>query len=156
MNRSEWKAKLLSLPTSKYCAASEFVHNCLDALDSANEAGVNQLVARLNDTPLLAFNLGCIQAVWNHPRSPVRSFLILRHIDYPEPKMPEPAKSKRQSPKGYKFAVEWIANEDANGDDDPVDVLAGYISVSLAADIYGKTQEQVAQDVYNLRHPEAK
>lgn len=63
---------------------------------------------------------------------------------------------QRHTPKGYKFAVEWIANEDANGDDDPVDVLAGYISVALVADIYGKDQAEVARDVYNLRHPEQK
>lgn len=62
---------------------------------------------------------------------------------------------QRCTPRGYKFAIQWIADEDNMGDDDPPDVLGGYVSVALVADIYGKDQDEVAKDVYKLRHPSA-
>ena len=56
--------------------------------------------------------------------------------------------------KGYKFGVAWIAVNDAAGDDDPVDVMAGYLSVALLADMAGKDGENVAADViaYRKKH----
>jgi hypothetical protein len=62
---------------------------------------------------------------------------------------------QRCTPRGYKFAIQWIALNDANGDDQAPEQLAGYVSVVLVADIYGKDQDEVAKDVYNLRHPSA-
>jgi hypothetical protein len=56
----------------------------------------------------------------------------------------------------YKDAITWIANEDAPADDDPPDVLAGYLTVCLVADLFGKENKKVAHDVFQLRHPEAK
>lgn len=52
---------------------------------------------------------------------------------------------------GYKFGVEWIALNDAAGDDEPAEQMTGYISVALLADLFGKDAENVAKDVYAYR-----
>lgn len=51
-------------------------------------------------------------------------------------------------------AVEWIALNDAAGDDDPVDILAGLVSVVLVAALFGKEPIDIARRVYKHRHPE--
>lgn len=55
---------------------------------------------------------------------------------------------KRQ---GYKFAVDWIANNDNPGDKDDAMELAGYATVALVADMFGKNALNVAQDVVKRR-----
>ena len=52
---------------------------------------------------------------------------------------------------GYKFAVAWIALNDSPADKATAETVAGYVSVALVADIYGKEQDRVAQDVANYR-----
>jgi hypothetical protein len=66
-----------------------------------------------------------------------------------------PAKAKAAKPAraSYREAVQWIADNDAAGDDDPVDVLNGLISVLLVADIFRVDADKVARDVWNRRHP---
>lgn len=51
----------------------------------------------------------------------------------------------------YRQAVQWIADNDASGDEDPPEALAKYLTVCLVADIWGKTPERVAKDVYEQR-----
>lgn len=57
----------------------------------------------------------------------------------------------------YREAITWIAVEDAPGDNDPPDMLRGYLTVCLVAclvaDLFGKDQDQVALDVYKERNP---
>lgn len=60
-----------------------FVKDCLDALRSTNQAGVTELVRRMNASPCQMTALD-IWMVWNAGASPVRNFLIVRLIDYPE------------------------------------------------------------------------
>lgn len=52
--------------------------------------------------------------------------------------------------KGYRFAVQWIADND---DHDPqtVEELARTVIIGFLADLSGKTQEQVATDVLKAR-----
>jgi hypothetical protein len=50
----------------------------------------------------------------------------------------------------YRFAVAWIAQEDEPGDLDPA-VIAGYISTCLVADLWGKDEADVAEDVARYR-----
>lgn len=51
-----------------------------------------------------------------------------------------------------KKAVEWIAIEDALGDNEDVEVLSGYISVLLVADLFDKEPIDIAQRVWRLRN----
>lgn len=51
----------------------------------------------------------------------------------------------------YRDAVDWIARNDALGDDEGVEELRGYISVVLIADIFGADAVRVATDVKRLR-----
>ncbi len=51
-------------------------------------------------------------------------------------------------------AVQWIALNDAAGDDDLPELMAGYISVLLVADLFGKEPIDIARRVYTERHPE--
>jgi hypothetical protein len=51
----------------------------------------------------------------------------------------------------YGAAVLWIAENDAPGDRHGPGELAGYISVALVADLFGKDQRQVAFDVHSVR-----
>ena len=55
--------------------------------------------------------------------------------------------------KGIKFAVDWIALNDAAGDPDALEaeVVAGYISTLLVADIFNKDPEDVALRVVRRR-----
>lgn len=54
----------------------------------------------------------------------------------------------------YEDAIQWIASEDAPGDDDIIDDLQGYLTVCLVADIFNRPATQVARHVWNIRHPE--
>lgn len=47
----------------------------------------------------------------------------------------------------YGDAVRWIADNDATGDNDSVEVVSGYISVVLVADLFGADPWKVAVDV---------
>lgn len=51
----------------------------------------------------------------------------------------------------YRFGVEWIAQNDAPGDGDDAEALAGYISVLLLADLFGVEPAKVASDVLKRR-----
>lgn len=53
----------------------------------------------------------------------------------------------------YREGVEWIAlNDDAGSPDAQVrDVVAGYISTCLLADLFGFARERVAKDVVRYR-----
>jgi len=53
----------------------------------------------------------------------------------------------------YREAVQWIASNDAPGDDDALEVEAvrGYISTCLVADLFGVEAERVARDVVRAR-----
>lgn len=53
--------------------------------------------------------------------------------------------------KGYKFAIAWIALNDSPGDNENAETMAGYVSVLLVADLFGKDQNQVAKDVFQYR-----
>ena len=53
----------------------------------------------------------------------------------------------------YRTAVRWIAHEDNPGDDESAEDLSAYLTVALVADLFGKTADVVAADVYALRHP---
>ena len=55
-------------------------------------------------------------------------------------------KSKRAS---YREAVSWIALNDSAADllQDTADTIAGYLTVALVADIFGKDRMDVARDV---------
>jgi hypothetical protein len=53
----------------------------------------------------------------------------------------------------YREAVAWIAQNDEPEDGD-ADNVAGYISTTLVADIFGVDQERVGRDVvrYRVKH----
>lgn len=51
----------------------------------------------------------------------------------------------------YEFAVAWIAGEDNPGDDDDVETIAGYLTVALVGDLFGKSSARVAADVFATR-----
>lgn len=53
--------------------------------------------------------------------------------------------------KGYKFAIAWIAENDCPADNHVPYIMEAYISVCLVADMFQKTAEQVAGDVYKYR-----
>lgn len=50
----------------------------------------------------------------------------------------------------YKFAIQWIEDNDDCTGDGPED-LQGYLTVALVADLFGVGQEKVARDVINRR-----
>ena len=51
---------------------------------------------------------------------------------------------------GYRKAVEWIAVED-EPDDLDVDVVSGYLTVHMVADLFGKDTVTVARAVVRKR-----
>lgn len=51
----------------------------------------------------------------------------------------------------FRDAVAWIAYNDAPGDDDPPETLAGYLTVLLVADLFDVPAAQVASAVYLKR-----
>jgi hypothetical protein len=56
----------------------------------------------------------------------------------------------------YRYGVEWIALNDEEAELD-LDAIAGYISTSLLADLFGKAPIEVARAIrrYRLRRHEA-
>lgn len=54
----------------------------------------------------------------------------------------------------YQTAVEWIAYNDAPGDDDDVEALTSYLTVCLVADVFGIRVERVARSVKAIRDAE--
>jgi len=61
--------------------------------------------------------------------------------------------SRSYRSRAYNKAVQWIALNDNDGEDDPVDQLKLYLTVKLVADTWEKTCTQVAHDVWFERHP---
>jgi hypothetical protein len=51
-----------------------------------------------------------------------------------------------------KKAIEWIASEDALGDNEDIETLSGYISVLLVADLFDKEANDIAKRVWQLRN----
>ena len=51
----------------------------------------------------------------------------------------------------YNRLIQWIADNDALGDADSIEVLKTYLTVVLVADCYDLKDERVATDVFNLR-----
>lgn len=58
--------------------------------------------------------------------------------------------------KGYKFAVAWVAENDNAGNGDSVEDIQSYITTALVADIYGKDDAKVAQDIAKYREENLK
>lgn len=56
---------------------------------------------------------------------------------------------------GYAKAVQWIADNDAPGDDDSAEDMFGYLTVALASEVYDVPQETIARDVWAFRHSNA-
>lgn len=50
----------------------------------------------------------------------------------------------------YRDGVAWIANNDEPGEEDP-EVIRGFISTLLLADIFGVPEEKVAADIVKAR-----
>lgn len=50
----------------------------------------------------------------------------------------------------YRFGVEWIAMNDDPEEIDP-HLIRQQMSVALLADLFGKTQDEVAMAIYKLR-----
>lgn len=57
---------------------------------------------------------------------------------------------KRSQRASYRYGVAWIARNDEPEDRD-VENVAGYISTTLLADLFGKDQDVVAADVVRYR-----
>lgn len=57
------------------------------------------------------------------------------------------------SSRKYRRLVDWIARNDNDGDDEQVEELKGYLTVTLVADCYDLKAERVAADVWAMRHP---
>lgn len=53
----------------------------------------------------------------------------------------------------YNRAVRWIAYNDNDAELDQ-SAIEEYVTVALVADLFGKSTEQVAQDVFNVRKTE--
>ena len=55
---------------------------------------------------------------------------------------------------GYKFGVRWIAENDDPGSPDAqnVEVVAGYVSTLLLADLFHKEPAEVAKDIVRWRN----
>lgn len=56
-----------------------------------------------------------------------------------------------KSKAAYAEAIQWIADFDNSGDAELPDVLAGYLTVNLVADLFGKNPQIVGCDVFDLR-----
>lgn len=54
----------------------------------------------------------------------------------------------------YRHAVQWIAVNDNAGNGDTEEEVRGYVTTGLVADLFGKTDEQVARDVMRARQKE--
>jgi len=52
---------------------------------------------------------------------------------------------------GIKFAIAWIAENDNAGMRDNVEDIAGYVTVCLVADLFGKSTADIAERVYTYR-----
>lgn len=48
-------------------------------------------------------------------------------------------------------AIEWIAFNDNPGDDESPETMAGYCTVALVADLFGKRPIDIAERVHRLR-----
>jgi hypothetical protein len=62
----------------------------------------------------------------------------------------------RMKREGYQFGVAWIANNDNPGDNETAEVIAGYITVALLADLFHKRPATVANDVLTYRENHAR
>lgn len=51
----------------------------------------------------------------------------------------------------YRNAVEWIALNDNPGDNQPADIVASYLTVTLVADLFNKLPLDVAKAVIARR-----
>jgi hypothetical protein len=51
----------------------------------------------------------------------------------------------------YRYAIAWIALNDNLGDDEAEDVLRGYLTVVMVADLFGVEPDRVAADVAKYR-----
>lgn len=54
----------------------------------------------------------------------------------------------------YRDAVQWIAENDAPGDDCKPGDLSRALTVCLVADLFSKHSMAVAEDVWDARHPD--
>ena len=61
--------------------ADFFVFDCLVALHS--RAG-DSLAEKMNENSLPKYSTEKIYKDWDNPKSPIRNFLLVRHIDFPE------------------------------------------------------------------------
>lgn len=50
------------------------------------------------------------------------------------------------------WCIRWIADNDNDGDDEDEEVLAGYLTVQLAADLTNTDPAVIARAVYKRRH----
>jgi len=57
----------------------------------------------------------------------------------------------RRSGRTLEEAVQWIALNDNEGDNDSVDMLEGYLTVALVADLWHIHRRTVARLVYRAR-----
>ena len=55
------------------------------------------------------------------------------------------------SSRKYTRLIQWIADNDNDGMNEPVEELAGYLTVKMVADCYDLHPHQVAIDVSNAR-----
>ena len=53
-----------------------------------------------------------------------------------------------------KRAIEWIDDNDSNGDNDPIEILQGLISVLLVADLFDTDPREIARRIWNARNPD--
>lgn len=51
----------------------------------------------------------------------------------------------------YADAVEWIAFNDAAGDEASEEEVAGFVSTLLVADVFNKQPQKVAKDILRFR-----
>ena len=51
----------------------------------------------------------------------------------------------------YRQLIEWIADNDNPGDNDPLDAVAGYLTVTMLAHTFNLKKTDVAADVLLLR-----
>jgi hypothetical protein len=55
----------------------------------------------------------------------------------------------------YKDAIEWIARNDNPGDYETAEEISRYLTVGLVADLWGKSESDVAVDVERVRLKDA-
>lgn len=60
------------------------------------------------------------------------------------------------SSRKYEQLVKWIAYNDNPGDHQPVEEVAGYLTVTMLAHCYNLAALKVAQDVMQFRNAEEK